>query len=84
MSRDGPIKHEDACENLRTQISHIVNAFEQVFQALEGDKVTLSVALYLATYFDQNKSCKNYYLQHRCPHLNKFVNNTYSKLLYSV
>lgn len=69
-SRDGPIKHEDACENLRTQLNHMVSHYEKVFDELEGDKQTLSVALYLATYFDQNKFCKNYYLQHKsCVHL---------------
>jgi uncharacterized protein YhbP (UPF0306 family) len=82
--RDGPVKHEDACENLRTQLSHIIARYDKVFESLEGDKQTLSVALYLATYFDQNRFCKNYYTQNRsCVHLKDFINNHFGKLVYS-
>lgn len=51
--RDGPTKHEDACENLRSQLSFVITRFEKVFEELsKGDEVYASVALYLATYFD--------------------------------
>ena len=57
--RDGPSKHEDACENLRSQLTFCITRFEKIYEQLSKDnEINAAVALYLATYFDQNKSCK--------------------------
>lgn len=55
---EGPLKHEDSCENLRFQLDQIKKRFDKVYIELlfkpevDGDKTNLAVAVYLATYFD--------------------------------
>ena len=57
-SGEGPIKHEDACENLKFSLDQLQKRFNKVYLELlfkpevDGDKTNLAVATYLSTYFD--------------------------------
>ena len=68
---EGPMKHEDASENLKFQLEQIKKRFEKVYTELlfrpeiQGDRKNLAVAVYLATYFDENKSSQLYFKANR-------------------
>ena len=87
---DGPMKHEDSCENLKFQLDQIKKRFDKVYLELlfkpevDGDKTNLAVATYLATYFDQNQSSQNYFRANKkCQHLVKFVRGHFGKVMFN-
>lgn len=50
---------------------------------IDGDKRNLAVAVYIATYFDQNLSSQNYYRANKkCKHLVTFVRDYLGKQMY--
>ena len=64
------MKHEDAMVSLREKLGRSRSRFRNRFDDMQkeaeekGDpdaRVNLAVALYLATYFDANTSCREYY-----------------------
>ncbi len=51
---------------------------------VDGNKIDLAVAVYLATYFDQNKSSQNYFRANKkCQHLVTFVRGHLGKQMYN-
>jgi len=66
----GPMKHEDLVESLKNQIFLVRTRFDAVYNEQksrygEEEKQNLAVALYIATYFDQNKSSRQYFSQNK-------------------
>ena len=83
-SNTGPSKNEEAQRSLRSQLTNLVERYTKVYvNFLESghSEKTLTAALYLSTYFDQNPSCKQYFIANKkCPHLKAFVNDHYGKI----
>lgn len=66
-------KNEDAIQNLNTMKRQIKSKFTQVFREIvlagaensdSDSEINAAVALYLATYFDTNPSCTDYWKEH--------------------
>jgi hypothetical protein len=64
--QSGAMKHEDAIENLVSKLKYIKSRYGTIFEDLSGkDPQSHAVALYLATYFDNNGSSKAYFKEHK-------------------
>ena len=75
--------------SLRKKVSQAKTRYASRLETIQNEalvndpnaKINLAVALYLATYFDANQSCRHYYNQNRCDkNFNSFFTEDYRKV----